>query len=245
MSRICIQCEWSDVPHLDEKTKKELLAGIPVHMRDARTKGTPQLGSGVIYPVPEEAVTCDWFEIPYYWPKAYALDVGWNKTAAIWGAWDRASQTVYIWSEYYASHQPPAVHAASINRRGDWMRGAIDPASAGSSQKDGTRLIDEYRNLGLNLAAADNSVEAGIFGVYHMLTTGSIKIFKTCRNTLAELRIYRRDESGKVVKSNDHLMDALRYLVMTGMTLARTEPNDDDDPEDNSAKYGRSNTTGY
>ena len=125
------------------------------------------------------------------------------------------------------------------------MRGAIDPASAGSSQKDGTRLIDEYRNLGLNLAAADNSVEAGIFGVYHMLTTGSIKIFNTCRNTLAELRIYRRDENGKVVKSNDHLMDALRYLVMTGMTLARTEPNDDDEGEESNAKYHRSNITGY
>jgi hypothetical protein len=245
MSRLCVQATWDDVPHLDADTKAELLAGMPPHMRDARTKGVPMLGSGAIYPLPESAVFCDPFEIPKFWPKAYGLDVGWKITAACWGAWDRTSDTVYIWSEYYAGQAPPVVHASGIQARGNWMRGAIDPASAGASQKDGSRLIDEYGNLGLYLIPADNAVEAGLFTCYQRMARGGLKIFKTCRNLLSEYRIYRRDENGKIVKENDHLMDALRYLIMTGMRFSSTEPELDDDGEDVIARHTRSSVTGY
>ena len=93
MSRFCIQASWSDVPHLDEDTKKQLIESMPPHMREARTKGIPMLGSGAIYPLPESLITCDPFEIPSYWPKAYGMDVGWNRTAAVWGAWGIGSPT--------------------------------------------------------------------------------------------------------------------------------------------------------
>jgi hypothetical protein len=39
-------------------------------------------------------------------------------------------------------------------------------------------------------------------------------------NWLSEFRLYRRNEKGAVVKENDHLMDATRYLIRTGMDLA-------------------------
>src|SRR5215467_13831811 len=87
MSKFVVMAGWDDVPHLDEQTKQDLYASIPPYQRDARSKGIPQLGSGAIYPVPESEIVCKPFEIPRYWPRAYALDVGWNRTAAIWGAW--------------------------------------------------------------------------------------------------------------------------------------------------------------
>jgi phage terminase large subunit-like protein len=46
--------EWDDVPHLDAKSKQELLNSIPPYQRDARSKGVPQLGSGAIYPISED-----------------------------------------------------------------------------------------------------------------------------------------------------------------------------------------------
>ena len=245
MSRWCNQITWEDCPHIDEEMKAELLESIPRHMRDARTKGVPMLGAGAIYDVAEESITIETFDIPKWWPRAYGFDVGWNRTAACWGAWDRESRTVYIYAEYYAAHQPPVVHADGIKRCGDWIRGAIDPAAAGSSQKDGAKLMDEYRNLGLHLAPADNAVDAGIFAVESLMTTGRLKILTKCRNLLAELRIYRRTEKGAIVKENDHLCDALRYLIMTGMTIATTEPYDDDDADDVMDKFSRSEITGY
>lgn len=172
------------------------------------------------------------------------MDVGWNKTAALWGAWDRESDTVYLYSEYYAGQAPPAVHSSGIRARGDWIAGAIDPASAGANQKDGTKLIDEYRQEGLFLYPADNAVEAGIMACYQRLASGRMKIFRTLRNTIAEIRIYRRDENGKIVKENDHLMDAMRYLIMTGMMYSRTEPSQMDDDDERMAR-GRSSVTGY
>jgi hypothetical protein len=224
---ICVQAGWEDVPHIPEEQKAQLLATMQPHTREARTKGIPMLGAGAIYPVPEEVYACDPFEIPEYWPRAYGFDVGWNKTAAIWGAWDRDSDTVYLYSEHYMGQAAPSIHASAIRNRGWWITGAIDPASSGSGQLDGRKLREEYTKLDLNLVDADNAVEAGIHAVYQRLVSGRLKIFKTLRATLGELRIYRRDEKGKVVKENDHLMDATRYLIMTGMRVARTAPDFD------------------
>lgn len=244
MSRYCQQVTWDDVPHLAEDQKALLLDSIPIHQRDARTKGIPILGAGQIYPVEEESVLVEPFELPNFWPRAFGMDVGWNRTAAVWGSWDRESDVVYLYSEHYQGQQPPSVHADAMRARGDWIMGAIDPASAGSGQIDGRKLIDEYRNAGLNLHPADNAVEAGLLACYQRLVSGRLKVFKTLRNLRSELRIYRRDEKGKIVKENDHLMDAMRYLIMTGMTLARSEPQEFDD-DLNMQRHGRSEVTGY
>lgn len=243
MSRLCVQCTWDEVPHLTEATKTQLLEDMSPHLREARSKGIPMLGAGVIYPVPESVVLVDPFEIPDYWPKAYGLDVGWNRTAAIWGAWDQSSDTVYIYSEHYMGQAAPSIHASAIKARGDWISGAIDPASAGSSQIDGKALRTEYQKEGLNLFDADNAVEAGIHAMYQRLVSGRLKVFKTCRNWTSEFRIYRRDEKGKIVKENDHLMDASRYLLMSGMRLARTAPYHDED--DTHVRRNANSTTGY
>lgn len=245
MSRATVQASWSDVPHLTDEQKESLWASIPPHEREARAKGIPVLGVGKVYPVDEQIILCEPFEFPRYWPRAYALDVGWNRTAAVWGAWDRDSDIVYLWSEYYAGQQPPAVHAAGIAARGTWMPGAIDPASAGASQKDGSRLINEYRALGLQLIEADNTVEAGVFACYQRMSRGGLRVFSTLRNWLAEFRIYRRDENGKIVKENDHLMDATRYLIMSGMAVAAVEPDELDAQDREVRSYGRSPHTGY
>jgi len=244
MSRLCVQASWDDVPHLSEAVKTELLGSMEPHTREARSKGIPVLGAGVIYPVPESVVVCDPFDMPEFWPRAYGLDVGWNRTAAVWGAWDRPSDTVYIYSEHYMGQAAPAVHASAISSRGPWIPGAIDPASAGASQTDGRKLRQEYMALGLHLVDADNAVEAGIHACYQRMVSGRLKVFSTCRNWLSEFRIYRRDENGKIVKDNDHLMDATRYLIMTGMRVARTAPVYEDE-EHHRLSVSRNATTGY
>lgn len=245
MGKFLVQATWDDVPHLSPEAKAQLYDSIPPHQRDARTKGIPVLGAGQIYPIAEDDLKVEPFEIPQWWPKAYALDVGWNRTAALWGAWDQESDVVYLYSEYYAGQQPPPVHASAIRARGDWIPGAIDPASAGANQKDGSRLIDEYRSEGLKLYEADNTVEAGLFACYQRMSRGGLKVFGTLRNWFAEFRIYRRDENGKVVKENDHLMDATRYLMMTGMSLARTSPDLDEDDDHELSSRDRNAWTGY
>lgn len=215
-----VQATWDDAPHLSEKDKEDMLSLYPIHQRDARTKGIPQLGSGVIYPVPESEFVCAPFEIPPFWRQAYALDVGWNKSAALWGAIDDQSDTIYFFSEHYRGQAEPSVHADAIKSRGESLKGVIDPAARGRAQKDGEQLFQIYTDLGLHLSLADNGVESGIYKVYQRLSSGRIKIFSTCQNLLSELRLYRRDEDGKVVKENDHLCDTLRYWIASAMAIA-------------------------
>jgi hypothetical protein len=223
-SKYLVQAGWDSVPHLDEATKAKLLASYPPHERDARTKGIPSLGSGAIYPIPESEFVVPPFAIPVYWPKAYGMDVGWNKTAAIWGARDLSCDCVYLYTEHYRGQAEPSIHAEAIKARGAWIPGVIDPASRGRSQIDGAKLLEMYRGLGLDLEIANNAVEAGIYEVWQRLSTGRLKVFSTCTNWLAEYRLYRRDLNGRIVKDNDHGLDASRYLIMSGLARAKVEP---------------------
>jgi len=212
-TRAMVSAGWDDVPHLSEEDKARMLAETPPHLVVARSTGVPSLGSGAIYTTPLEDFVINDIEIPAYWPRLYALDVGWNKTAALWAAHDKPTDTIYLYAEYYRGKAEPAIHAAAVNAKGKWIPGEIDPAADGSNQKDGSKLMKIYQDLGLTLRKADNSVEAGILDVWQRLSTGRLKVFKSLQHWIAEYQMYRRDENGKIVKENDHLMDDTRYVV--------------------------------
>jgi phage terminase large subunit-like protein len=219
-----ITATWDDAPHLSEAAKSELYKSIPPHEREARTEGRPMLGSGAVYPVPEADIVVADFELPAYFPRAYGMDVGWSKTAAIFGAWDRQNDTVYLTGEHYRGQVEPPVHAAAIKARGTSLQGFIDPAANASSQVDGQRLLQIYRSLGLNLRFAQNAREAGIYAVWTRLSTGRLKVFKSCRNWLDEFRTFARDENGNIMsESKYHLMAATRYLLLDSTKRWQTE----------------------
>ena len=226
-SRFVITETWDDVAHLSEEEKAELLEAIPPNQRGPRTRGIPELGSGAIYPIPESDIVVPNFAIPEHWPRGYGLDVGWKKTAAVWAAHDQNSDTLYLYDVHYQGEAEPLVHAAEIQRRGKWIPGRIDPAANGRSQVDGRRLLSIYLELGLTLVPAPNALDSGIYEVRMRLSTGRLKVFASLEPWLEEFRLYRRDENGKVVKGHDHLMDATRYLVLSGVNWLKPVPPKD------------------
>lgn len=222
MSKAVIMAGWDDVPHLTEDSKREMLAGTPPHLRDSRSKGIPGLGSGAIYPIPEHEIQFDIssMEIPPWYRRSYGMDVGWNFTAVVFGAYDADQDVAYIYDAYKREKAEPEIHASAIKKRypgGMALPGVIDPASRGRSQVDGKALLQLYRKEGLKVAPADNQVEAGIAAVWSRLSTGRLKIARHLTDVFDEYRLYRRDENGRVVKEKDHYMDALRYYVMSGI----------------------------
>ena len=221
-SKCVIQAGWNHVPHLDENEKATLVRNTPPYQIKARTEGEPSLGKGAIYPFPEDQIAVDPFQIPSFWPRAYGLDVGWERTACIWGAMDPASLTVVLYDEYYEQggpHNAPRNHSAAIRARGAWIPGVVDPASA-------YHQLQPFDSLGLDLSHAENNVEMGILAVFELLAVGRLRVFKSCVNWFAEFRKYQRTEQypNKPLKRDDHLMDATRYLVVSGRDRMITEP---------------------
>lgn len=225
-TKYVVMASWSDAPHLSEEAKKELWDSIPPYQRDARSKGTPALGSGAIYPIAESDIVVEPFPIPANWPRGFGLDtdMGAGFTACVWGALNRENGTVYIYDEYKRSRAELAVHIDAIKARGDWIPGVGDAAALIVTQHDAEQIINLYRQAGLNIQLPDKSVEAGLQRTWELLSQGKLKIFSSCAQLLQEYRVYRRDEKGRIVKRDDHCLDALRYLVMSGITRMDTKP---------------------
>ena len=111
-----------DAEHYTPAQKAAIIASYPEHERDARTKGIPTLGSGRIFPVTEESITCDPIEIPAHWPQIGAMDFGIDHPfAAVALAWDRDADCVYVTKTHRVRGQTPILQAAALKPWGDWL----------------------------------------------------------------------------------------------------------------------------
>jgi phage terminase large subunit-like protein len=250
--RWAMQLTWEDSPHLSEEDKEAMLAEIPPHLRDARSKGIPALGSGRVYPFHEDDICVNFLKIGRHWKRAFGLDFGWNCTAAVWGAKDPQTGIIYLYGEYYDGQKAPYQHAYAIKERGSWMKGGCDPRGDKSSERDGSKLIDEYRNLGLDIVPGDNSVNSGIARIVGLLESGLLKVCYNLEHWWEEFRVYRYDskDPNKIAKNQkDHLMDATKYLlsVFDDIAMSMDDIDDEDTPKykPDRGRAGRSGITGY
>lgn len=80
--------------------------------------------------------------------------------------------------------------------------------------------IEECRRAGLNMREVNKDVVAGIDSVRNLLKLGKFKINKQCEATIQEFETYSypdkksdKNENEEPIKENDHLLDALRYVL--------------------------------
>jgi phage terminase large subunit-like protein len=233
-TRYMVMATWDDAPHLSAETKAAMLAEYPPHQRDARSRGIPALGSGVVYPVAESEITVAPFAIPDHWPRCFGMDidagVGW--TAACWLLKNPETNTFYVYDVYKRTHSEPVIHAEAIKARGAWIPGVADAAALLVTQHDSEQYIALYKRLGLDLTLPDKSVETGIQEVWQLLSSGRLKVFAHCGPFFEEYRLYRRDAKGRVIKQADHVLDALRYAVRSGISRMKPKPGHDQEKTD-------------
>jgi len=225
---------WDDAPHLTEETKRQLLAAIPEYQRDMRTKGIPLLGSGAIFPLSEDRIKTDIDRIPNHWPRIAGIDFGWeHPTAVVWMAWDRDNDCIYVYNCYRQNHVTPAVVAATIRAKRDWIPVSWPHDGLQHDKGSGVQLAEQYRIAGVNMIRqratfedGSNGVEAGLFEMLDRMQTGRLKVASHLHEWFEEFRMYHRKD-GKVVKEKDDLMAATRYGMMM-IRHAETEPRDDE-----------------
>lgn len=211
---------WEDAPHLTDDVKKQLLAAIPEHQRDMRTKGIPMLGSGAIYPIPQEELYDDCLQLMPHWSRGIGIDFGWNYLGLIWGAWDRDADILHIYDCEKFEETPPLTVSLHVRGKGDWIPVFWPKDGHIPERNNGEAQMELFKKHGMNMhsehATDENgscSVEAGISRIRERMLTGRLKISKNLHKLFEEKRLYHR-KNGTIVKSNDHLLDALRYLEM-------------------------------
>ena len=213
-----VRATWDDAPHLTEKIKTQTLAALLPHEREMRSKGVPELGSGMVFPVLAEDITIDSFPIPKHWPRIAAMDFGWDHpTAVVWIAWDRDGDVVYIYDCYRGSREIPAVHGEAIKARGPWIPMAWPHDGHRADPGSGEALATQYRRAGVKMLGKQfanpeggNSVEPGIMSMLTRMQTGRFKVFSHLKDWFEEFNLYYRKE-GMIVKERDDLMSASRY----------------------------------
>lgn len=228
-----------DALHYTDEQRAAIIASYPAHEREARSMGTPTLGSGRIFPIPEEDIKEPSIQLPAHWPRLCGMDFGWDHpSAAVWGAWDRDTDTVHIYDAYRVKEQTPIVHAAAIKARGAWIPVAWPHDGLQHDKGSGEALADQYRKLGVNMlkdkathppgpgdkeGEGGNGVEAGIMDMLDRMQTGRLKVAAHLEDWFQEFRMYHRKD-GKIVKLDDDILSASRYLCMMLRHAKVSEP---------------------
>lgn len=220
-----VNATWDDVPHLSAIEKEELWNATPAYMRDARAKGIPSRGSGVVFPVAEETITVEPFSIPAIWPCIGGIDFGWGHySAAVKLAHNRDDNVIYVIGEHRQKEATPLMFAAGVKSWGAWLPWAW-PHDGLRQDKDpqaGRKLAELYRVEGLNMLpkpaswsdeTLENSVEPGIMGILDLMQSGRFKVMGHLTQWFQEFREYYRKD-GIIVKEDDDLMAATRYAYM-------------------------------
>lgn len=225
----------NDVDHYSAEQKATIIASYPAFEREARANGIPSLGSGRVFKYSREDIVINNMPpIPSHWPRIVGLDIGWDHpTAVCWLAWDRDTDTVYLYDCYKESEGIIAYHAGKIRAGGDWIPVAWPADALQSDKQTGETVADLYRSYGVNMlyeqatlelsdGKTTNSVEASLYEMDKRMQTGRFKVASHLTEFLDEFDLYHRDK-GKLVKLKDDLISACRYGIMM-LRFAETEP---------------------
>lgn len=220
-ARIVTTMTIDDAEHYTPEQRAKIIASYPAHEREARAKGIPTLGSGLIFPVSEDDITVEPFAIPAHWPQIIGIDFGYDHPfGAAKIAWDRDADVVYVTAVYRSRQTTPVIHAAAVKTWGDWIPVAWPHDGLQHDKGSGDQLAKLYRDQGLKVLPerstwpdGGNGVEAGLTDMYDRMLTGRWKVFKPCAHWFEERRLYHRKD-GKVIKERDDVISASRYALM-------------------------------
>jgi len=228
--RIVIGMTLDDAEHYTPDQRKRIEASYPEHERDARARGIPVLGSGLVFPIARSVIACKSFPLPPHWPGVGGLDFGWDHpTAGVELRWDKDADVIYVVKAYRARMQTPLIHAGALKPWGKKLPWAWPHDGLQHDKGSGEQLAQQYRDQGLLMLEeratfedGSNGVEAGILEMYDRMQTGRFKVFDHLNDWFEEFVSYHRKD-GLIVKEADDLISATRYAYMMRRFAVVTE----------------------
>ena len=222
--------DMDDNPHLDERTKNRVLAEYSDEERQARKSGLFVHFAGLVYPefVPETHVRPSLTSLPDGVEVFGGIDPGIRHMAAVVFCYLDSEDNLVVFDELALQGNTISEVCKEIELKKlrwscepRWW--VIDPASRNKNNQTGRSDQMEFADHGIFTSPGQNAVRPGINKVKERLRAGKLILTADCPELISEFKKYRwsspkrseNDAKEAPVKRDDHLLDALRYVVMS------------------------------
>jgi phage terminase large subunit-like protein len=236
-----LEATWDDAPHLTPARREELLAEMMPYEREMRSKGIAIVGDSVVFPVSDDDITCDPFEIPKKWPQIIGVDFGGDHPFAVVKlAFDPngIKKKAYVIDCTKSRRLTVSQEASIIKGMGGNIIPVAWPHDGNKLDKEsGKPSADLYRKEGVKMLekcfsnpsdsyeenTGGQGVEVGLKKMYWAMTEGRFKVFRNLPDWFKEKNAYHRKFNqttgeSSVVRKIDDLMSATRYAYMSALT---------------------------
>jgi len=237
---------------LTKERKQQIWEETPVMERPCRCLGEPFQGSGKIFMIPRESYVCERRKIMPYWKFGIGIDYGSKNTGACFAAYDDINDVMYIIGEYQQALQTIQVNALALKEMSKnysamigvnqfkwicaWGRDGLHTQDEDCQtltdqwRKQDMKMMDEpchilQRDVDLKGKVREvRKFERGpmIEEMRQAFTTGKLKVFAECTTLLNQIDFYHMD-NGKIVKVNDHVLDACRHIWIMRNHMRKAE----------------------
>jgi hypothetical protein len=222
--------DMDDNPHLDRATMARVLAGLSREEREARKSGRFVHFAGLVYPVFSRSrhVVPEFRELPKGVELFCGIDPGIRHMCAVVYAFLDNDDRMVVFDEIALQGVTIREICDQIQKtnlkwggiRPNWY--VIDPSSKNRNNQTGRSDQAEFSDNGIVTIPGQNSKPAGINRTRERLEADRLLIAANCVELQAEFKRYRwvtakrieGDAKQEPVKKDDHLLDALRYVVM-------------------------------
>jgi phage terminase large subunit-like protein len=227
--RAVFRIRSEEVKHISEARREELSESYSDAERETRMEGTPQLGSGPVFPIELlPGLTKPIYEqmdIPPFARLIVGIDFGFSHPfAAALIAWDHSTGHIWVIDSFRMTKSSAQYHVSRIFGMCKGLRIPTSYPHDGHTHDKGSgkSLAEQYRQFGANMLPSfavnhgtkNFSIEPGLEEIRELMFAGKLTIGSQNTELIEEMRNYHRDDNYKIVPQRDDLVSALRYAIM-------------------------------
>lgn len=176
----------------------DFLETLPEAARRRFLNGEWVQKEGVIYDKFDSSMIIKQSAVPKTDNWGSGLDFGLNIAGVLFGF---VGDTIYVYDDHGAYNMTTSNFNNEIVKKWGQRIGTCycDPSG-------GERIQEVWGGT-----AANNSVDPGIDYINAKMERGEFLVCENCTGVLSEIWDYARDDKERIIKTNDHYMDAMRY----------------------------------
>ena len=192
---------YDNEENLPENYIRDILGALPDRARRRMRDGEWVRAEGMIYEHFRDDMVIPYDELPAMEYYSVGLDFGLNMAACLWG-W--CGESLYLVDDHGAYNATTSTFNSQINALWNEL---IPRNVARYCDPSGGERLQEITNG----EPANNAVDDGIDFLNTKMEHGEFYVTERATGFLSEVQNYKRDEKERVVKIDDHYMDAGRY----------------------------------